>query len=477
MQPCWLVLELKNYYCCNGIIPGFSQSGGLGSLLAQWIVEGEPELDVFGWDVARYGKWADKPFTKARALDCYANRFKIHFPYEEREAGRAVRTRPVYELQKSLGAVFGLNYGWEHALWYAGAGQQVEESYGFERQNCFDYIAKECKTLREHAGLLDVSNFAKYEVKGAGAGDWLDRVVANKVPRENGRSCLAPLLGKRGGVAGDFTITQLAEDHYWMVGSGMAERYHLRFFDAVARPDTVSFESRTESHAGFNLAGSKARAILATLTDTPLDNESFRFMRSVQASVGGIDAILLRVSFTGDLGWEIYVPVAQQLPLYEALLAAGEPQGMVPVGSRSLLSLRLEKGYGSWGREYSPEYWPQEVGLERLIKLDKPEFLGREVYMALKDNPLREKLVMLEIDVTTADATGGEPIFLADGTAVGHITSGAYGHSVGASLALGFIRSPYLDHAEFDVAILGKPHKARILDKPLFDPQGERLRS
>lgn len=471
------VPELQNYYCCNGIIPGFSQSGGLGSLLAQWIVEGEPELDVFGWDMARYGKWAGKPFTKARALDCYANRFKIHFPYEEREAGRAVRTRPVYELQKSLGAVFGLNYGWEHALWYAGAGQQVEESYGFERQNCFDYIAKECKILREHAGLLDVSNFAKYEIKGAGAGDWLDRVVANKVPRENGRSCLAPLLGKRGGIAGDFTITQLAEDHYWMVGSGMAERYHLRFFNAVERPDTVSFESRTESHAGFNLAGPKARDILATLTDTPLDNESFRFMRSVQTQVGGVDAILLRVSFTGDLGWEIYVPVEQQLPLYTALLAAGEPQGMVPVGSRSLLSLRLEKGYGSWGREYSPEYWPQEVGMERLIKLDKPEFLGREVYMGLKDNAPREKLVMFEIDVTTADATGGEPIFLANGTAVGHITSGAYGHSVGASLALGFIRTPYLDNAEFDVAILGKPHKARILDKPLFDPQGGRLRS
>jgi len=471
------VPELQNYYCCNGIIPGFSQSGGLGSLLAQWIVEGEPELDVFGWDVARYGQWANKPFTKARALDCYANRFKIHFPYEEREAGRAVRTRPVYELQKSMGAVFGLNYGWEHPLWFAGDGQQVEETYGFERQNSFDYVAAECKALRENAGLLDISNFAKYEVKGTGAGDWLDRVVANKVPRETGRSCLAPLIGKRGGIAGDFTVTQLAQDHYLMVGSGMAERYHLRFFNMVERPDTVSFESLTEAYTGFNLAGPKARDILVELTDIPLDNESFRFMRSKQTQVAGIDAIMLRVSFTGDIGWEIYVPVEQQLALYEALLTAGKPYGMVAVGGRSLLSLRLEKGYGSWGREYSPEYWPQEVGLKRLIKLDKAEFLGREAYIALKDKAPREKLVMFEIDVTTADATGGEPIFLADATPVGHITSGAYGHSVGASLALGFIRTPYLDNAEFDVAILGKPHKARILDKPLFDPEGERLRS
>ncbi len=474
------VPELQNYYCCNGIIPGFSQSGGLGSLLAQWIVEGETELDLFAWDMARYGRWADKSFTKARALDCYSHRFKIHFPYEEREAGRPIanRTRPVYQRQKELGALFGLNYGWEHPLWYAGAGNTVEETYGFERQNCFDYIARECIGLREHAGLLDVSNFAKYEIKGAGAGDWLDRVVANKVPRENGRSCLAPLLGKRGGIAGDFTITQLAEDHYWMVGSGMAERYHQRFFNSVPRPAGVNFECQTEAWTGFNLAGPKARAILSTLTDEALDNESFRFMRSRRMQVAGIDAIVLRVSFTGDVGWEMYVPVEQQLALYDALLAAGQPHGMVPVGGRSLLSLRLEKGYGSWGREYSPEWWPQEVGLDRLIKLDKPEFLGREAYIALKDNEPRLKLVMLAVEVDTADATGGEPIFTTEGEAVGYVTSGAYGHSVGASLALGFIQTTHLTNASaFDVAILGKPHRARLLDAPLFDPKGERLRS
>ncbi|MEZ5480469.1 MAG: FAD-dependent oxidoreductase [Thiolinea sp.] len=471
------VPELRNYYCCNGIIPGFSQSGGLGKLLAQWIVEGETELDMFAWDVARYGHWADKAFTKARALDCYSHRFKIHFPYEEREAGRAVRTRPVYERQKALGAVFGLNYGWEHPLWYAGKGQRVEETYGFERQNSFEYIAAECKALRERAGLLDTSNFAKYEIRGAGAGDWLDRVVANRVPRETGRSCLAPLLGKRGGIAGDFTITQLAEDHYLMIGSGMAERYHQRFFQAVPRPDSVQFTSLTEAWCGFNLAGPQARAILAQLTDEPLDSASFPFMRSRRAQVAGIDAVLLRVSFTGDLGWEIYVPETQQAALYDALLAAGEPHGMVPVGSRSLLSLRLEKGYGSWGREYSPEYWPQECGMERLIKLDKPEFLGREAYLVLKDRQPRFRLVMLKVDVDTADATGGEPIFLADGTPVGQVSSGAYGHSVGASLALGYIRNQYLDgNREFDVAILGKPHRAVLLDEPLFDAAGERLR-
>jgi len=471
------VPELKNYYCCNGIIPGFSQSGGLGKLLAQWIVEGETELDMFPWDVARYGSWASKSFTKAKALDAYSHRFKIHFPYEEREAGRPMRTRPIYEKQKALGAVFGLNYGWEHPLWFAGEGNEVEETYGFERQNCFDYVAKECNTLRETAGLLDISNFAKYELKGAGSGDWLDRVVANKVPRITGRSCLAPLLGVRGGIAGDFTVTQLAEDHYMLIGSGMAERYHKRFFDAVPKPEGVTFESKTKAMVGFNLAGPKSRDILQTLTDTDLSNETFPFMRSQQIQIAGIDVLALRVSFTGDLGWEMHTDEANQVALYDALLAAGTPHGMTPIGGRSLLSLRIEKGYGSWGREYSPEYWPQEVGLDRLIKLDKPEFLGREAYVAIKDEAPRWELISLEIEVENADASGGEPIFTTDGEPCGQVSSGAYGHSVDASLALGFIKAPFLDgRSEYDVMILGKPHRARLLSESKFDPAGVRLR-
>ncbi len=473
------VPELQNYYCCNGIIPGYSQSGGLGSQLAQWIVEGETELDMFPWDMARYGDWTPKTYVMERAMDCYANRFKIHFPYEEREAGRPVRTRPVYERQKQLGALFGLNYGWEHPLWFNGEGTSPTESYGFDRQDWFEPVGRECKALRESVGIIDVSNFAKYRVKGVGAGDWLDRVVANKVPRENGRSCLTPLLGKRGGIAGDFTITQLDEDDYWMVGSGMAERYHQRFFKAVELPETVSFVCHTVSHCGFNVAGPNARELLSRLTNTDLSNESWPFMRSRQMQVAGIDTIGLRVSFTGDLGWELYVEEADQLGLYDALLEAGQSLKVVPVGGRSLLSLRVEKGYGSWGREYSPEYWPQEVGLERLIKLDKPEFLGRDAYIALKDKAPREKLVILEVEVTNnADASGGEPIFLTDGTAVGRVSSGAYGFGVEKSLALAFIKTEHLENNKtFHVAVLGLNHKATLLDAPPFDAKGARLRA
>ncbi len=473
------VPELENYYCCNGIIPGYSQSGGLGSQLAQWIVEGESELDMFPWDMARYGDWTPKKYVMERALDCYAHRFKIHFPYEEREAGRPVRMRPVYQRQQEKGAVFGLNYGWEHPLWFGGDGTSPTESYGFDRQDWFEPVGRECRALRESVGIIDVSNFAKYRIKGKGAGDWLDLVVANKVPRETGRSCLTPLLGKRGGIAGDFTITQLDEDDYWMVGSGMAERYHQRFFKSVPRPEPVSFVSHTVSHCGFNVAGPNARELLSRLTNADLSNESWPFMRSRQITVSGIETIGLRVSFTGDLGWELYVPEEQQLALYDALLSAGANLNVVPVGGRSLLSLRVEKGYGSWGREYSPEYWPQEVGLERLIKLDKPEFLGRDAYLALKDKPPREKLVILEIDVAhNADATGGEPVFLRDGTPVGRVSSGAYGFGVDKSLALAFIQADKLEsNREFHVAVLGLNHDAMLMDEAPFDPKGERLRA
>ncbi|HPE61959.1 MAG TPA: FAD-dependent oxidoreductase [Thiolinea sp.] len=472
------VPELRNYYCCNGIIPGFSQSGGLGSLLAQWIVEGETELDLFAWDLARFGLWADKKFTRARALDCYAHRFKIHFPYEERTAGRPVRTRPAHACQKSLGAVFGLNYGWEHPLFFTGADDGFEESYGYERQNSFALVARECRTLREAAGVLDISNFARYEIKGQGAGDWLDRVVANRVPRETGRTCLTPLLGLRGGIAGDFTITQLDQDHYLMLGSGMAERYHQRFFQQVPRPQSVSFRSLTDSLCGFSLAGPRAREVLQSLTDEDVSNAAFPFLRSRCMHVAGIEVIALRVSFTGDLGWELHTEEHNQLALYQALLQAGKPHGVCPVGSRALLSLRLEKGYGSWGREYSPEYWPQEVGLERLIKFDKPAFLGREACLALRDKAPRWQLVMLTVEAQQADASGGEPIFTLDGKAAGQVSSGAYGHSVGASLAMGFIRSEFLDgRTDFELAILGRPHRARLLTAPLFDAEGLRLRA
>lgn len=470
------VPELRNYFCCNGIIPGFSQSGGLGLLSAEWIVEGEPKLDMFGWDLARFGAWAGKDFTKARVRDQYANRFKIHFPNEERAAGRPVRTRPVYAMQAGMGAVFGLNYGWEHPLWFASEGEPREETIGFDRQNWWDPVGREARMLRDRAGIIDISNFARYRITGPGAKDWLEALLANRIPGTPGRSCLSPLIGKRGGIAGDFTVTCLSEDDYFMVGSGMAERYHKRFFDAVPLPAVTAWESVTETMAGFNVAGPLARELLSRLTNADLSNEAFPFMRSARIEVAGVACIALRVSFTGDLGWELHCAEADQVRLYGALLEAGRAVDAGPVGSRALISLRVEKGYGSWGRDYSPEYWPQETGLAGLVKRDK-EFLNKAAWLAIADLPPREVLRTLVIEAVTADATGNEPIFDLDGRPAGKVSSGAFGYHVGQSLALAYLRPEIAAGAELEVMILGRPHRARVLEGAAFDPEGRRLRA
>ncbi len=472
------VPELSNYFCCNGIIPGFSQSGGMGQAVAEWISEGEPKYDLFAWDMARFGSWASKEFTKAKVRDVYAHRFAIHFPNEERAAGRPVRTRPVYEMQKEMGAVFGLNYGWEHPLWFADA-PGVEDTNGFTRQNWWGPVGAECRMLRDRAGIIDISNFAKYRVTGPGAEDWLNAVFANRMPKTVGRSCLTPLIGVRGGIAGDFTVTRLDKNEFWVIGSGMAERYHQRFFKQVPLPDDTTFESLTDAVCGFNVAGPQSRSLLQRLTNTSLETVEFPFMRSKRIDLAGIECMALRVSFTGDLGWELHCAAEHQAALYAALLEAGRELGAGPVGSRALMSLRVEKGYGSWSREYSPEYWPQEVELDRLVKLDKP-FLNKAAVEKTLAQPARERLVLLALeaeDVTAsnADATGGEPIFK-DGLGIGRVTSGAYGYTVGQSLALGYVKGA--DPGDrVEVMVLGRPHRATILKEPPFDPQGLRLRA
>ncbi len=470
--------ELSNYFCCNGIIPGFSQSGGMGLLAADWIVTGETRYDMFAWDMARFGEWADKKFTKARVGDQYANRFKIHFPNEEREAGRPVRTRSAYQMQLDLGAVMGLNFGWEHPLWYADT-PGTKDTDGFTRQNWWEPVGRECKMLREKAGIIDISNFAKYRCKGPDAESWLNSIFANNMPKSVGRSCLTPLIGKRGGIAGDFTVTRMAEDEFWIIGSGMAERYHKRFFKELPLPEGTTFESKTQDWCGFNVAGPKSRDMLQRLTNTSLATPDFPFMRSKWIELAGITVLALRVSFTGDLGWELHCEAKDQARLLQALLDAGRDFGAGPVGSRALMSLRVEKGYGSWSREYSPEYWPQEVALDRLCKMDK-DFLNKAAVAETLGKTARETLVLLELDgaqtdASNADATGGEPIFK-DGAGIGRVTSGAYGYTVGKSLALGFVKNAVAGDT-VQVMVLGQPHDAVILSEPPFDPKGERLRA
>ncbi|MDD9875580.1 MAG: FAD-dependent oxidoreductase [Gammaproteobacteria bacterium] len=471
---------LKNYFVCCGIIPGFSQSAGLGLTVAQWLVEGEPELDLFAWDITRFGDWANPDFTRARALDTYSSRFRIHFPNEERDAGRPVKTRPVYAMQKSMGAVFGLSYGWEHPHWFATAGTEQRDDFGFERPAWFKTVGLECRALRTSVGVIDTSNFAKYEITGPGALDWLDRLIANRVPAQDGRTCLTPLLSRRAGLAGDFTVARLTAERLLMIGSGPAEGYHCRIFQQHLPAKGVSFGSVTEALAGFNVAGPNARVLLERLTGRPFSNDQLPFMHNRLAEIGGIPgrAVLIRVSFTGDLGYEIYVEQQHQLPLYQAIFDHGADLGIVPVGSRALGSMRIEKGYGSWGREYSPEWYPHESGLAQLVKTDKPAFLGRDAWLQIKDQPPRQRLCCFAVETghANADAWGGETIHH-NGQYAGRVTSGAFGFSVERSVALGYLDADRIEPGgRYEIAVLGRPHRAELLREPPFDPTGSRLR-
>ena len=465
------VPEMRGYFCACGMIPGFSQSGGVGKLAAEWMVQGEPTLDMFGWDLARFDAWADQAFTKARVGDQYANRFKIHFPGEEREAGRPVRKRPVYATQAAMGARFGLNAGWEHPLFFDAT---VPDSAGFDRQPWFDAVGRECRMLRERAGIIDISTFAKLRVLGPGARDWVQAVFANEAPRETGRCALTPLIGKLGGVAGDFTVARLADDEFWIISGGATERFHRRYLRAVPLPPGTVLDSLSDRVCGFNVAGPRARELLQGLTNADLSNAGFPFFRARRITVAGVACVAIRVSFTGDLGWELHCAAQDQARLYSALL--DNDLGAGPVGSRALMSLRLEKGYGSFGRDYSPEYWPQESGLDGLIRAGGG-FLNADAWARVQGNAPRDEMILLRVDAKTADASGGEPIFLKDGTPVGQVSSGAYGHSVGMSLALAYVRAGSVAPGDtVQVAILGQPHDAVRLERPPFDPDGARLR-
>ena len=475
------VRDLRNYWCCNGIVPGFSQSAGLGLTLAQWIVEGEPELDMFPWDVTRYGSWADANYAKAKALETYGTRFSIHFPNEERPAGRPIRKRPVYELQKSMGAVFGFSFGYEHPHWYAPEGVPQEDEFTFERPRWFDVMGQEAATVRNAVGVVDTSNFAKYMITGPNARQWLDRIVANHVPKENGRTCLTPLLSLRGGLAGDFTVARLEDEKLFMIGSGIAEDYHRRLFNSYLPADGVSFECVTDAICGFNVAGPNARTLMESMTGLSWGNDDLRFMRNRVISLDGYEVIVIRVSFTGDLGYEMYVAEENQLDLYRKILAHGEPLDARPVGSRALGSMRIEKGYGSWGREYSPEWWPTESRMDFLIKTEKPEFHGREAFMDIKDVPPRQLMCCFRIDTGSgkegADAWGGEAIFR-NGRYVGRVTSGSYSFTFNTSVAIGYVdRDDAVPGDDFTVGVLGIPTRATLLERPLFDPRGEKLRA
>ncbi|TPJ73923.1 FAD-dependent oxidoreductase [Mesorhizobium sp. B2-6-2] len=469
------VRGLPGFWVACGVMAGFSQGGGVGLALSNWMIEGDPGADIWAMDVARYGDWATMAYTNAKVRENYSRRFSIRFPNEELPAGRPLKTTPVYDTLSAKGAQWGVSYGLEVPLWYAPEG--VKDEFSWRRSTDFDHVAKEVAAVRDGVGLSEISNFAKYKVTGEGAAAWLDRMLACRLPKR-GRMTLAPMLKEDGRLIGDFTLANIDDGEWFIAGSGIAEQYHMRWFEAHLPNDgSVQIEALGQKLAGLAIAGPKAREVLAKVTRADVSNAAFPFMAVARMDIGMAPCLVGRVSYTGDLGYEIWVAPEYQRAAYEALLAAGEASGIGLFGSRALNALRLEKNYGSWAREYRPIYGPLEAGLDRFVAYGKDaDFIGKEAALAERKEGGKLRLRAFIVEATDADVIGDEAIWHG-GVVRGWVTSGGYAHHSKKSVAMGYVPKEIADRPDgFEIEILGKRHAARIQAAPLFDANFERMR-
>ena len=469
---------LRNYWAACAVMAGFSQGGGVGLALAEWMIEGEPSRDIFAMDVARFGDWCTRPYTRAKVRENYQRRFAVSYPNEELPAARGLVTTPAYGVWAARNAVFGAGYGLEHVNWFAPEGEPAFEEPSFRRSNAFAPVAAECQAVREAVGINEIHNFGKYLVEGPEAETWLSHLMANRMP-EAGRIALTPMLSPKGRLVGDFTVARLAPERFQLTASYAAQAFHMRWFEAHLPPAPgggVSLRNVSLERIGFQIAGPRARDVLAAVTSADVSNRALRFFDAREMEVGLVPALVCRLSYTGDLGYEIYVDAGHQIALYQALAAAGEAHGMKPFGMRAMMSLRLEKSYGAWMREYRPEYTPAETGLDRFVDLAKNRFIGRDAAMRERDAPPGRRLCTFVVDAHDADVWADEPIFAGD-EVVGFVTSGGYAHWSEKSIALGFAPVELVDDgAEFTVEILGERRAASLVREPILDPRGERMR-
>jgi dimethylglycine dehydrogenase len=464
---------LKNFWVACGVMAGFSQGGGVGLALSQWMVEGDPGADVWAMDVARYGAWTTPAYTHAKVRENYSRRFSIRFPNEELDAARPLRTTPIYDRLLAAHAVFGEYCGLEHALWFADAAG-VKDEVSFRRSNAHAHVAAECAAVQNRVGLLEISNYGKFEVRGANAAQWLSGLMANRVPVV-GRIALSPMLNEHGKLIGDFTLCRLAEDHFFLIGTYAAESFYTRWFGQHGAASGVSLRPCAMEYVGLSVAGPESRALLQTLVRDDLSNAAFPFLTFRRVDIGMVPAYVGRLSFTGELGYEIWVTSEYQRALYQLLLGAGLRFGLRQFGGRALNALRIEKNFGTWAREYRPIYGPYEAALGRFVDVRKESFIGRAAALEEKQSGGALRLVSFEVDATDADAIGDEPIWHGD-RVVGWVTSGAFGYRVGRSLALGYVPAAVAAERDFQIELIGERRDARRLEAAPYDPEGARMR-
>ena len=494
---------VPNFWLNEGHSFGVTAAGGAGWQLAEWIVDGEPTVDMMGVDPRRFGRYASKGFLIRRNEEAYEKVFTIHYPDEERDSARPLRQTPCYSRMRDLGAVFGATFGWERPNWFAPPGYELSEAdlnksdvllnenhpplvdskrpvekWSFRRSNYFDFVGEECRAVHERVGLQDMSAFAKFEVSGPNAASWLDRILTNRIPKAMNRVTLTYLLTKQGGVRSEFTLTRIGPERFYLVSAGALESHDFDTLEKLLPPEGgVRIDRVTTQYGVLVLAGPQSRAVMGKIADVDMSNKAFPWLTAQQVSIGAAGLSALRVNFEGELGYELHHPIEMQNYIFDHVMEAGREFGIKPFGLRAMDSLRLEKSYKLVGRELSIEYAALESGLDRFIDLKKPDFLGREALMKRNEKGFGNRSVTLEVlGVTDADARGSEPVYLGD-KIVGRTTSGGYGWRVGKSLALAMVHPDFSEPGtEVEITVLGERRRATVVPESPFDPENAVLR-
>ncbi|MDH3742222.1 MAG: FAD-dependent oxidoreductase, partial [Hyphomicrobiales bacterium] len=466
---------LTNCWLLTGSSMGVMEGGGAGKFLAEWIIGGEPPMDALALDPRRFGAYADRDYRINKAIECFGNQFAIHYPYEEREAGRPRLTSAIHEEMDTAGAVFGQAYGWERPNWFAPPNCPPSGAHlpplTFARTSWFGAVAGECEAAKERVSIADMSVFSKFEVFGVEKAQIIDHLGANSPPSKVGRVGLIHALTPSGGIASEFTVTRLSETRFYLTSAAAARRQdHALLHELAASSGDVSVTDITEQRGVIALMGPLAPAVLSALTDHDLSPAAFPWLSAQTIDVAGITVTAIRVSYIGECGWELHADMAELPALYSALMKAGAPHGIAHIGAYAANAMRLEKGYPAWGMDLTTERSPIESGLARFVKTDGRSFTGRD---ALLKRPVHLSLKLLELDTGSFDPFAMHPV-LADGLPCGLVTSGAYGHRTGKALAFAYLKPDATNN--LTVEICGTAFKATILDQPPYDPGNERLR-
>ncbi len=475
---------LPNFYQMNGFSFGICQSGGAGKSIAEWIIDGKPEWDLWSLDPRRYTDYADQNYVVDRAIELYQHEYAINFPVEERPAGRPRKVSPSYDRLKEKGARFGARGGWERATWFARKPNTGDESPSYQRGVWFEAVAEECRNVSDNVGLLDMGGFSKFEVQGEGTSDWLNSLIAGKLPKV-GRLSLSYFCADDGGVWSEMTLTRLADEHYMLICGAAAKWHdHQWLHEHLPENSAIELTDVSDDYGTLVVAGPRSREVLQPMTHTDLTHESFRWLTYQSIKLAGIDVRALRVNFVGELGWELHVKIEHQLALYDALQEAGSAFGIQDFGMYAMESMRLEKSYRAWKVDLDHEYSPLRSGLDRFVDLSKPAFKGREALVAEAANALPDVFATLVLEgdpessiIDNTDALYGCPV-LVDDDIVGYITSGGYGHRTSKSIALGYVKPEFsLEGTRVEINVLGHLRVAHVVEESPYDPENKALRS